>query len=141
MQNGSSVGMCTRCIDIFCAFRTDLYAQSFVINKISASEFLRKFSKSALFVGQNVPVDSTGSQTNPISNSRYNSELDLAKSVFREELTKIEPFFGSIKYLQNMSGNVCEQKLLAKLKNVKQPPENLVQQLPYFTSVVVSVHL
>ncbi len=36
----------------FCTFGTDLYAQSVLIDKISASEFSRKFiTKSALLVG------------------------------------------------------------------------------------------
>ncbi len=35
----------------FCTFPTDLYAQSVIINKISASELSRKFIKSALLVG------------------------------------------------------------------------------------------
>ena len=33
MQNGSSVGIYTRCIHVFCTFGTDLYAQSMIINK------------------------------------------------------------------------------------------------------------
>ncbi len=43
MQNGSSVGMCTRCVHVFCTFGADLCAQSVLRNKISASEFSRKF--------------------------------------------------------------------------------------------------
>ncbi len=35
----------------FCTFGTDLYAQSVIINNISASELSRKFIKSALLVG------------------------------------------------------------------------------------------
>ncbi len=35
----------------FCMFGTDLYAQSALINKISASEFTRKVIKGALLVG------------------------------------------------------------------------------------------
>ena len=52
MQNGSSVGIriqYTHCIHVFA--RADLYAQSELINKISASELSRKFVKSALLVG------------------------------------------------------------------------------------------
>ncbi len=56
-QNGSSVGIycihCTHCIRIrFGTFGTDLYAQSVLINKISALELSRKFNKSALLVGR-----------------------------------------------------------------------------------------
>ncbi len=40
MQNGSSVGMV--CVHIACTFGTDLYAQSVLINKISASELSRE---------------------------------------------------------------------------------------------------
>ncbi len=38
---------CTR----FCTFGADLYSQSVLINKISASELSRKLIKSALLVG------------------------------------------------------------------------------------------
>ncbi len=38
----------------FCTFGTDLYAQSVLVNKISASEISRKFIKSALLVGLKV---------------------------------------------------------------------------------------
>ncbi len=41
MQNGSSVGIRTRCIHVFAC----LYAQSVIIDKISASELSRKFIK------------------------------------------------------------------------------------------------
>ncbi len=51
MQNGSSVGICTRCIHVFARLAPDLYAQSVLIHKISASELSRKFIKSALLVG------------------------------------------------------------------------------------------
>ncbi len=36
----------------FACFRADLYAQSVIINKVSASELRRKIIKSALLVGQ-----------------------------------------------------------------------------------------
>ena len=36
---------------LFCTFGTDLYAQSALVNKISASELSRKFIRSALLVG------------------------------------------------------------------------------------------
>ncbi len=36
----------------FCTFGTDSYAQSVLINNISASELSRKFIKSALLVGK-----------------------------------------------------------------------------------------
>ncbi len=52
MQNGSSVGICTRCTHAFRTFCTDLYAHSVRINKISASEVSWKFIKSALLVGR-----------------------------------------------------------------------------------------
>ncbi len=51
-QNGSSVGICTHCMHVFCTFGTDLYAQSVLNNKISALEITRKFIKRALLVGQ-----------------------------------------------------------------------------------------
>ncbi len=51
MQNGSSVGIHTHCIHVFCTFGADFFAQSVLINKISASELSRKFSKTALLVG------------------------------------------------------------------------------------------
>ncbi len=52
MQNGTSVGINNACcIYVFCTFGADLYAQSVLINKISASELSRKFMKSALLVG------------------------------------------------------------------------------------------
>ncbi len=52
MQNGSSVGTCTHCVRVFfCTFDVDSYAQSAIINKISASELRRKFIKGALLVG------------------------------------------------------------------------------------------
>ncbi len=52
MQNGSSVGISTRCAHVFACFGTDLYAQSVPINKISASELGRKLINSASLVGQ-----------------------------------------------------------------------------------------
>ncbi len=52
MQNVSSVGVCTYTMHTrFCMFGTKLYAQSVLINKISASELSRKFVMSALLVG------------------------------------------------------------------------------------------
>ncbi len=42
---------CTHYIHVFCTFGTDLYAQSVLINKISASELSRKFIESALLAG------------------------------------------------------------------------------------------
>ncbi len=45
MQNGSSVGICV------CMFGADLYAQSELINKISASELSWKIIKGALLAG------------------------------------------------------------------------------------------
>ncbi len=38
----------------FCTFGTDLYVQSVLTMKISASELSRKFIKSALLVGYNL---------------------------------------------------------------------------------------
>ena len=52
MQNGSSVGVRVRVAHTFFArFRVDSYAQSVLIDEISASELSRKFIKSALLVG------------------------------------------------------------------------------------------
>ena len=59
MPNGSSVEIRmyvrTHCIHVSCTFGTNLYAQSMLINKISASELSQKFIKSALLVGQAAP--------------------------------------------------------------------------------------
>ena len=57
MQNGSPVGICTQCIR-FHTFGVDFYAQSVLINKISASELGRKLIKVALVVGQRCCTDS-----------------------------------------------------------------------------------
>ncbi len=51
MQNGSSVGLCTCCVHVFCTLGADLYAQSVLISKISASELSRKLIKGPLLVG------------------------------------------------------------------------------------------
>ncbi len=51
VQNGSSVGMCTRRVHVFARLAPDLHAQSVISNKISASELRRNFIKSALLVG------------------------------------------------------------------------------------------
>ena len=51
MQNGSSVGICTHRVHVFCTFGSDLHAQSVLIDEISASELSRKFIKSELLVG------------------------------------------------------------------------------------------
>ena len=51
MQNGSSVGIRTQCMHVFCTSRVDLYVQSVIINKISASELSRKLVKNGLLVG------------------------------------------------------------------------------------------
>ncbi len=54
MQNGSSIGIYTVQYTLhthFCTFGTDLYAQSMLINRISASELSQKFIQSALLVG------------------------------------------------------------------------------------------
>ncbi len=50
-KNGSSVGICTHCIHVFVHLAPDLYAQSVLINKISAAGLSRKLIKSALLVG------------------------------------------------------------------------------------------
>ncbi len=51
-QNGSSVGIYTHCVFArLCTFGVDLYAQSVLINKFSASKLSWKFIKSALLVG------------------------------------------------------------------------------------------
>ena len=47
----SSVGICARCTRVFAHFGADLHAESVLTDKISASEFSRKFTKSALLVG------------------------------------------------------------------------------------------
>ncbi len=52
MQNGSSVGICTRCVHVFARLGADVYAQSVLINKVSASELSRKFIKVASLVGR-----------------------------------------------------------------------------------------
>ncbi len=52
MQNGSSVGTCTRCKHVFARFGSDVCAQSVLIDKISASEPSWKFINSALLVGR-----------------------------------------------------------------------------------------
>ncbi len=49
MQKGSSVGIYT--YNVFARFGPDLYAQSVLINRISASELSQKFIRSALLVG------------------------------------------------------------------------------------------
>ncbi len=51
MQNGSSVGICTRCIHVFAHFGVNLYAQLVLSSKISALELRKKFIESALLVG------------------------------------------------------------------------------------------
>ncbi len=51
MQNGSSVGISTRCMHILACLGADLYLQPAIIDKISASELSRKFIKSVLLVG------------------------------------------------------------------------------------------
>ncbi len=52
VQNGSSVGIGTRCMHVFLhVLGADLHAQSVLVNKISASELSRKFIKNALLVG------------------------------------------------------------------------------------------
>ncbi len=52
MQTGSSVGMFTHCIHVFCTSGADLYCQLALIHKISSSQLSGKFIKSALLVGQ-----------------------------------------------------------------------------------------
>ncbi len=56
MQSGSSVGIRARCTRVFARLGVDSYAQSVLINEISASELRRKFIKSALLVGLEVKV-------------------------------------------------------------------------------------
>ncbi len=50
-KNGSSVGICTRRINVFARFVPIYMLSWYFINKISASELSRKFIKSALLVG------------------------------------------------------------------------------------------
>ncbi len=50
-KNGSSVRICMRCMHVLARFASILYAQTVLIDKISASELRRKFIKSALLVG------------------------------------------------------------------------------------------
>ena len=49
----------------FCMFGTNLYAQSVVINKISASELSRKSIKSALLVGKKLAVEQSRERVKP----------------------------------------------------------------------------
>ena len=52
VQNGRSVGTCTRCTHVFCTFWQRICMLSRCsVTKISASELRRKFIKSALLVG------------------------------------------------------------------------------------------
>ena len=51
MQNGSSVETCPHCVNVFARLAPICYAQSMLIDKISAPELRRKFIKSALLVG------------------------------------------------------------------------------------------
>ncbi len=51
MQNRGSVGACYTLRTRFRTFCVDLYAQSVLVDKISASELSRKFIKSAVLVG------------------------------------------------------------------------------------------
>ena len=51
MQNGSSVVIHEHCMHVFCTFGANLYAQSVLINEISAMELCRKFIKSVMLVG------------------------------------------------------------------------------------------
>ncbi len=50
-KGGMQYGIYTHCIHVFCTFGADLYPQSVLIDKMSASELSRKFVKSALLVG------------------------------------------------------------------------------------------
>ena len=51
MQDGSSVGTCTRCIhDFFARLAPDFHARSVIISKFSASELGRKLVRSALLL-------------------------------------------------------------------------------------------
>ncbi len=49
-QNGSSVAMRTCCAHVFATLGADLHAQSMLINKIYASELIRKFIIKVVFV-------------------------------------------------------------------------------------------
>ncbi len=51
MQNGSSVGICTRCVHVFARLAPICVLSRCLFNKISASELSRKVIKSALLVG------------------------------------------------------------------------------------------
>ncbi len=51
MQNGSSIEICTQCTHIFARLAADSHAQSGLVGKISATDLMRKFIKSALLVG------------------------------------------------------------------------------------------
>ena len=51
MRNGSSVGICTRCVHAFARLGADLRALSVLSSKISASELSRKLIDNALLVG------------------------------------------------------------------------------------------
>ena len=68
MQNGSSVGICTRCTNVFFArLGADLHAQSVIIKKIFASELCRKFIKSVLLVGFSSSSSSSASSSSSVS--------------------------------------------------------------------------
>ncbi len=52
MQNGSSVGTCTRCAHVFARLAPTRMLSRCLLAKIPASELSRKFMKSALLVGE-----------------------------------------------------------------------------------------
>ncbi len=72
-----------------CTFGADLYAQSVIINKISASELSRKFIKSALLVGEG---SSCRKDVRPYwkrkRRRREKDLLSLPHSLFKEFLGK-----------------------------------------------------
>ncbi len=65
----------------FCTFGTDLYAQSVLSNKISASELSRKFIKSALLVGSLPPQKKKPSTAKNGTPAKYMWGLLEAKKV------------------------------------------------------------
>ncbi len=80
---------------IFCMFGTDLYAQSVLINKISALELSRKLIKSALLVGYDSPM------------TMRNFTLSLSHA------------FETLTHTQTRNSNWCAEQKKKKKKTLK----------------------
>ena len=92
MQNGSSVGICTRCVHVFVRLATICMLSRWLSKKNSASELRWKFTKSALLVGW-LPLGLKTDKKKRSAKERHFQTSDASKCTKLEQGKKSSFFF------------------------------------------------